>query len=220
MIWNALKLSLLVVSVSTLLIAIAGTAFGFLLARRRFPGKELLDAVLTLPMVLPPTVVGYYLIVVLRRKGLLGGPVYDLTGWSLTFTWIAAVVASVVVAIPLMVKSARAAIESVNPDYENVSRIIGKGEWETFFRITLPLAGRGILAGVILSFARAFGEFGATMMLAGNIMGKTQTMPLAIYEAMAAGEDDTAAMLAVILTGISLVVVYLTNRLSRPAERN
>jgi len=220
MIWNALKLSLLVVSVSTLIIAAAGTAFGFLLARRRFPGRELIDAVLTLPMVLPPTVVGYYLIILLGRKGLLGAPLYKLTGWSVTFTWIGAVVASVVVAIPLMVKSARAAIESVNPDYENVSRIMGKGEWETFFRVTLPLAGRGILSGIILSFARAFGEFGATMMLAGNISGKTQTMPLAIYEAMAAGEDSTAAWLAAILTGISISVVYLTNRLSRPAERN
>ena len=215
MIWNALKLSLLVVSVSTIVIAVAGTVFGFLLARRRFPGKELLDAVLTLPMVLPPTVTGYYLIILLGRRGLIGAPLYDLTGWTVTFTWIAAVIASTVVAIPLMIKSARAAIESVNPDYENVSRIMGKGELETFFRVTLPLAGRGILAGVILSFARAFGEFGATMMLAGNISGKTQTMPLAIYEAMAAGENGTAAWLAVILTGISLMVVYLTNRLSR-----
>ena len=220
MIWNALKLSLLVVSCSTIIIAAAGTAFGFLLARRRFPGKELLDAALTLPMVLPPTVTGYYLILLLGRRGFLGAPLYNLTGWSVTFTWVAAVIASTVVAIPLMVKSARAAIESVNPDYENVSRIMGKGEWETFFRVTLPLAGRGIIAGVILSFARAFGEFGATMMLAGNISGKTQTMPLAIYEAMAAGEDGTAAWLAVILTVISITVVYLTNRLSRPAERS
>jgi len=220
MIWSSLKLSLLVVSVTTLIIAVAGTAFGFLLARRRFPGKELLDAMLTLPMVLPPTVTGYYLILLLGRRGLLGGPLYNLTGFSVTFTWIAAVIASTVVAIPLMIKSARAAIESVNPDYENVSRIMGKGEWETFFRVTLPLAVKGILAGVILSFARAFGEFGATMMLAGNISGKTQTMPLAIYEAMAAGENDTAAWLAVILTGISVTVIYLTNRLSRPPERN
>jgi len=220
MIFSALKLSILVVSISTLIIAVVGTAFGFLLARRRFYGKELLDAVLTLPMVLPPTVTGYYLILLLGRRGLLGAPLYDLTGWSVTFTWVAAVVASTVVAVPLMVKSARAAIESVNHDYENVSRIMGKGEWETFFRVTLPLAKKGILAGVILSFARAFGEFGATMMLAGNISGKTQTMPLAIYEAMAAGEDAVAAWLAVILTGISLMVVYLTNRLSRPAERN
>jgi len=219
-IWNALKLSLLVVSSSTIIIAIAGTAFGFLLARRRFPGKELLDAALTLPMVLPPTVTGYYLILLLGRRGFLGAPLYNLTGWTVTFTWVAAVIASTVVAIPLMIKSARAAIESVNPDYENVSRVMGKGEWETFFRVTLPLAGKGILAGVILSFARAFGEFGATMMLAGNISGKTQTMPLAIYEAMASGDDTTAAWLAVILTGISITVVYITNRLSRSAERN
>ena len=219
MIWSSLKLSLLVVSVSTIIIAIAGTAFGFLLARRRFPGKELLDAALTLPMVLPPTVTGYYLILILGRRGFLGSPLYDLTGWTVTFTWIAAVIASTVVAVPLMIKSARAAIESVNPDFENVSRIMGKGEWETFFRVTLPLAGRGILAGVILSFARAFGEFGATMMLAGNISGKTQTMPLAIYEAMSAGEDGAAVWLAVILTGISITVIYITNRLSRPEER-
>jgi molybdate transport system permease protein len=219
MIWNALKISLLVVSVTTLIIAAAGTAFAFLLARRRFPGKELLDAALTMPMVLPPTVTGYYLILLLGRRGLLGGPLYNLTGWTMTFTWVGAVAAATVVATPLMIKSARAAIESVNPDYENVSRIMGKGEWETFFRVTLPLAGRGILAGIILSFARAFGEFGATMMLAGNISGKTQTMPLAIYEAMAAGEDGTAAWLAVILTGISLTVVYLTNQLSSPVER-
>ncbi|MDR1727641.1 MAG: molybdate ABC transporter permease subunit [Acidobacteriota bacterium] len=216
MIQDALKLSLLVVSVATVIIALAGTALGFLLARGRFWGKELLDATLTLPMVLPPTVTGYYLILLLGRRGWLGAPLYALTGWSVTFTWIAAVVASTVVAIPLMIKSARAALESVNPDYETASRVMGKGEWETFFRVTLPLAGKGILAGVILSFARAFGEFGATMMLAGNIRGKTQTMPLAIYEAMAAGEDAQATWLALVLTGISITVVYITNRLARP----
>jgi molybdate transport system permease protein len=220
MIWNALKLSLLAVSASTLIIAVIGTVLGFLLARRRFPGKELIDAALTLPMVLPPTVTVYYLILLLGRRGLLGAPLYRLTGWSVTFSLTAVVIASTVVAIPLMIKSARAAIESVNPDYENVSRIMGKGEWETFFRVTLPLSIKGILAGVILSFARAFGEFGATMMLAGNISGKTQTMPLAIYEAMASGDDVTAAWLAVILTGISVTVVYITNILSRPAARN
>jgi molybdate transport system permease protein len=220
MIWSALKLSLLVVRISTLVISVAGPSLGFLLSRRRFPGKELLDAVLTLPLVLPPTVTGYYLILLLGRRGLIGAPLYNLTGWSVTFTWVAAVIASTVVAMPLMIKSARAAIESVNPDYENVSRVMGKGEWETFFRVTLPLAGKGILAGVILSFARAFGEFGATMMLAGNISGRTQTMPLAIYEAMASGDDGAAAWLAVILTGISITVVYITNRLSRPAERH
>ncbi|HSW40208.1 MAG TPA: molybdate ABC transporter permease subunit [Acidobacteriota bacterium] len=219
MIVESLKLSLLIVSIATIVIAVVGTAFAFLLARYRFKGKDLLDAVLTLPMVLPPTVTGYYLIVLLGRRGLLGDPLHSLTGWSVTFTWIAAVIAATVVAIPLMIKSARAALESVDPEYEIASRVMGKGELETFFRVTLPLAGRGIVAGIILSFARAFGEFGATMMLAGNIPGKTQTMPLAIYEAVASGEDEQAKWLALILTGISVTVVYLTNRLSRPAKR-
>jgi len=150
---------------------------------------------------------------------LLGKPLYLLTGWSVTFTWIAAVIATTVVALPLMIKSARAAIENVNPDYEVASCLMGKSELETFFRITLPLASRGILAGVVLSFARAFGEFGATLMLAGNIPGKTQTMPLAIYEAVVAGEDAQAKWLALILTGISISVVYITNSLSQPKGR-
>jgi molybdate transport system permease protein len=218
MIWPTLRLSLLVVSIATILISVVGTALGFLLAKRKFRGKDLLDAILTLPMVLPPTVTGYYLILLLGRRGLLGKPLYDLTGWTVTFTWIAAVIASTVIALPLMIKSARAAIESVNEDYEIASRIMGKSELETFFRITLPLAGRGILAGIVLSFARAFGEFGATLMLAGNIPGKTQTMPLAIYEAVVSGEDERAKWLALILTGISVTVVYLTNRLSRPKK--
>jgi len=216
MIWPSLKLSLLVVSLATLIISVVGTALGFLFAKRDFRGKDILDAVTTLPMVLPPTVTGYYLIVLLGRRGMLGSPLYSLTGWTVTFTWIAAVIASTVVALPLMIKSARAAIESVDADYEIASFTMGKSEFETFFRITLPLAGRGILAGIVLSFARAFGEFGATLMLAGNIPGRTQTMPLAIYEAVVSGEDAQAKWLALILTGISVTVVYLTNRLSRP----
>jgi molybdate transport system permease protein len=220
MIWHALKLSLIVVSLATIIISVVGTALGFLLAKRKFRGKDLLDAVLTLPMVLPPTVIGYYLILLLGRRGLLGSPLYNLTGWTVTFTWVAAVIASALIALPLMVKSARAAIESVDPEYEIASRILGKSELETFFRITLPLAGRGIVAGVVLSFARAFGEFGATLMLAGNIPGKTQTMPLAIYEAVISGEEEQAKWLALILTGISITVVYLTNRLSQPTKRD
>lgn len=218
MIWDTLRLSLIVVSIATVLIGLIGTAFGYLLARYRFRGKDLLDALLTLPMILPPTVTGYYLILILGRRGLLGKPLYDLTGWSVTFTWAAAVIAATVIALPLMVKSARAAIESVDTEYETVSRIMGHSEWKTFIRITLPLAARGLLAGIVLSFARAFGEFGATLMLAGNIPSRTQTMPLAIYEAVASGEDERAIWLAVVLTGISITVVYLTNRLSRPGK--
>lgn len=220
MIWQTLRLSLQVVSIATIVISVAGTLLGYLLAKRTFRGKDLLDAILTLPMVLPPTVTGYYLILLLGRRGFLGKPLYTLTGWTVTFTWIGAVIAATVIALPLMIKSARAAIESVNADYEIASYIMGKSELETFFRITLPLAGRGIVAGIVLSFARAFGEFGATLMLAGNIPGKTQTMPLAIYEAVVSGEDERAKWLALILTGISVTVVYLTNRLSRPKTRN
>jgi molybdate transport system permease protein len=216
MIWPSLKLSLLVVSIAILIISLVGTALGFILAKRHFRGKELLDSIVTLPMVLPPTVTGYYLIMLFGRRGLLGEPIYELTGWTVTFTWQAAVIAATVIALPLMVTSARAAIESVDPQYEIVSYTLGKSELETFFRVTLPLARRGILAGIVLSFARALGEFGATLMLAGNIPGKTQTMPLAIYEAVISGEDRRAQALVVILTAISVAVVYLTNKLSRP----
>ncbi len=215
MIWEAFKLSLLVVGVATIIVAALGLSAAFILAKRNFPGKELLDAALTLPLVLPPTVTGYYLIVLLGRRGLVGSYLYELTGWTLTFTWQGAAVAAIVLAFPLMVKASRAAIESVNPQYEIASYTLGKSELETFFRITLPLARRGILAGLILSFARALGEFGATLMLAGNIPGRTQTMPLAIYEAVTAGEERRAQALALLLTIVSIVAVYATNKLSR-----
>ena len=214
MIWSAFKLSLFVTLAATGVVVLVGTAFAFLLARRKFRGRELLDAVVTLPLVLPPTVTGYYLIVLLGRHGLIGAYLYELTGWSVTFNWAGAVIAAAVMALPLMVKSARAAIESVNPRYEIASYTLGKGELETFFRITLPLAGRGILAGIVLSFARALGEFGATLMLAGNIPGKTQTMPLAIYETVVAGEDRKAQLLALVLTAVSITAIYLTNKLT------
>jgi len=215
MIWPAFKLSLLVVSLATVLIAMVGTACGFLLAKRQFRTKELCDAVLTLPMVLPPTVTGYYLIVLLGKRGFLGRYLYGLTGWTPAFTWQGAVVAAGVMALPIMVKSARAALESVDARYEMVSFSLGKGEFETFFRVTLPLALRGLLAGIVLTFARALGEFGATLMLAGNIPGKTQTMPLAIFEAFIAGEDRQANVLALILTFTSIATIYLTNILTR-----
>jgi len=218
MIWPAFKLSLLVVTLATLLIAVVGTGFGFLLAKRQFRAKELCDAVLTLPMVLPPTVTGYYLILLLGKRGVLGRYLYELTGWTLAFTWQGAVVAAAVMALPIMVKSARAALESIDARYEVVSYSLGKGELETFFRVTLPLAFRGIMAGIVLSFARALGEFGATLMLAGNIPGKTQTMPLAIFEAFIAGEDRQARALALILTFTSIVTIYLTNVLTRPPK--
>jgi len=215
MIWDALKLSLLIVSLATVIICVVGLLFAYLLAKFDFRGKEFLDALLTMPLVLPPTVTGYYLIFLLGRRGLLGGFLFDLTGWSVVFTWQGAVIAAVVMALPLMIKASRASIESVNPDFEIASYTLGKSKLETFLRITLPLAKRGVLAGLILSFARALGEFGATLMIAGNIPGKTQTMPLAIYEAVASGDDRRAQILALVLTAVSLIAVYLTNRISR-----
>lgn len=214
MIWQSLQLSLLVVFVSTLVVAVAGLACAYFFAKTNFRGKELLDALLTVPLVLPPTVTGYYLIVLLGRRGILGSYLYDLTGWTISFTWQGAVVAAVVVSLPLMIKASRAAIESVDKRYEIASYSLGKGKLETFLRITLPLAKRGVLAGVILSFARALGEFGATLMIAGNIPGQTQTMPLAIYEAVASGEDTNAQILAILLTVVSVTAIYLTNRLT------
>jgi len=219
MIWEPFKLSLLVVTVATAIIATLGLALGLLLAKGRFYGQELLASCFTLPLVLPPTVSGYYLIVLLGRHGLIGEPVYRLTGWSVAFTWQAAVIAAIVLALPLMVLSARAAIEAVNPQFEIASYTLGKSWLETFFLITLPLARRGILAGIVLSFTRALGEFGATFMLAGNIPGKTQTMPLAIYEAVISGEDKRAQILAVILTGVSVAAVYLTSKLTKGTIR-
>jgi len=215
MIWDALKLSLLVVSVATAVVGVVGLFFSYLLAKTDFRGKELVDAILTLPLVLPPTVTGYYLIVLLGRRGLLGHYINELTGWSFAFTWQGAVVAAVVVSLPLMIKASRASIESVGPQYELASYTLGKGRFETFLRVTLPLARRGIYAGLVLAFARALGEFGATLMIAGNIPGKTQTMPLAIYEAVASGNEAQAQMLALVLTAVSIAAVYLTNRISR-----
>jgi molybdate transport system permease protein len=218
MIWPAFKLSFIVVTLATLLVGVSGIGLGFVLAKRQFPGKEFCDAVVTLPMVLPPTVTGYYLILLLGRNGLVGQYIYRVTGWSLAFTWEGAVVAASVMSLPIMAKSARAALESVDARFEMVSYSLGKGELETFFRVTLPLAFRGIMAGVVLSFARALGEFGATLMLAGNIPGKTQTMPLAIFEAFIAGEDREARALAFILTFTSIFTVYITNILTRPEK--
>ncbi|MEZ5421888.1 MAG: molybdate ABC transporter permease subunit [Pyrinomonadaceae bacterium] len=215
MIWDALKLSLLVVSVATAIVGAVGLLFSYLLAKTEFRGKELLDAALTLPLVLPPTVTGYYLIVLLGRRGLIGRYIYEVTGWSFAFTWQGAVVAAVVVSLPLMIKAARASIESVGPQYELASYTLGKGRFETFLRVTLPLARRGIYAGLVLAFARALGEFGATLMIAGNIPGRTQTMPLAIYEAVASGNEAQAQVLALVLTALSIAAVYLTNRMSR-----
>ena len=157
---------------ATLFVVIAGIGIAYLLAMKKFPGKDLLDTLFTLPLVLPPTVIGYYLIVLFGRNGLLGRSLYAATGFSIMFTWYAAVLASFVVALPLMIKTSRAAMESIDRNLVSASYTLGHSEFETFLKIILPLSKKGILAGTVLSFARAMGEFGATLMIAGNIPGK------------------------------------------------
>jgi len=212
---HPLLLSLRVAGIATLIVVLAGTAAAWLLASRRFRGSELLDALLTLPLVLPPTVTGYYLVVLLGRNGVLGGPLQAWTGWSPMFTWQAAVAASAAVAFPLMVKTARAAIESVDRSLVEASLTLGHSAAWTALRVTLPLARRGLLAGAVLAFARAMGEFGATLMLAGNIPGRTDTMPLAIYSAVAGGEWSRAHVMVLVFTLISGAALWGANRLGR-----
>jgi molybdate transport system permease protein len=205
---DALGLSVQVALLATLVNALLGIPLAYLLARRVFFGKTLVDLLVTLPLVLPPTVTGYYLIVVLGRRGWLGAPLYELTGWTVAFTWYAAVIAATVMALPLLVRTARAAIESVDRDLEKAAYTLGRPEWRTALEVTLPLAGRGILAGLVLAFARALGEFGATLMLAGNIPGRTQTVPLAIYTAVQTGEAADALFLVAALTALSCAVLF------------
>ncbi|HXU90985.1 MAG TPA: molybdate ABC transporter permease subunit [Methylomirabilota bacterium] len=214
---SALSLSLRVAVLATVLNALVGIPLAYALARRRFRGKALLDLLVTLPLVLPPTVTGYYLIVLLGRRGWLGAPLYQATGWSVAFTWYAAVIAATVMALPLLVRTARAAIESVDRDLEKAAYTLGRSEWRTALEVTLPLARNGILAGLVLAFARALGEFGATLMLAGNIPGRTTTVPLAIYTAVQTGDSGAALVLVGILTALSCIVLIAAGRLGARA---
>jgi molybdate transport system permease protein len=217
--WFPLWLSLRVALIATLFVVLFGVALGWVLARRRFYGREALDAVLTLPLVLPPTVLGYYLLVLLGRNGPFGRIFETLAGQQLVFTWKAAVVAASIGALPLMLKTARAAIASVDTDFEDAARVMGKSEWQVFRLVTLPLASRGILAGAMLAFARSLGDFGATLMVAGNIPGRTQTAAIAIYDATASGRDADALTLVLILSVSAFALLYATNRLTAAGPR-
>jgi len=213
-----LLLTLKVALLATLFSFLAGVFFSRFLSRFSFPGKEWLDAVLTLPLVLPPTVLGYYLIVLLGRKGWLGQFLWENFGISLMFTWQGAVVASAVVSFPLVFKSARASFESVDQNLENAARTLGSSEIAVFLRVSLPLAWRGILAGAMLAFARAMGEFGATLMIAGNLPGKTQTLSLAVYAAVQAGNDNLATSLVLITSIVCVLVLVSSGKLLKSSH--
>ena len=212
--WTALALSLKVAGWATALNLVLGVAVGLLLARGRFPGRDLLDTMLTLPMVMPPTVLGYYLLVLIGRNGPLGAWLRETFGINLIFTWQGAVIAATIVSFPLVFKPARAAFEAVDGQLEQAARVLGIPEAAVFFRVTLPLAWRGILAGVLLAFARALGEFGATLMVAGSIPGKTQTLSVAVYEAVQTGQDDTANLLVLITSVVCIAVLLGAGRLA------
>jgi molybdate transport system permease protein len=211
--WFPLWLSLRVAGLATLISLGLGIWLAYLLANREFRGKELLDAAVTLPLVLPPTVLGYYLLVVLGRESGLGRFYEWLFGQPLVFTWQAAVVAAMLHAIPLLVKSARAALESLDRSYERAARNLGASELRVFWRVSLPLARRSIFAAAVLAFARSLGDFGATLMIAGNIPGKTQTAAIAIYDAVEAGNTMLARTLVLIISAVAIAIVYLANRL-------
>ncbi len=211
--WIALTLTLKVAGWATALNLVLGVGVGYLLARKRFWGRDLLDAAFTLPMVMPPTVLGYYLLVLIGSQGPLGSWLKQQFGINLIFTWQGAVIAATIVAFPLVFKSARAAFESVDPQLEQAARVLGVREWGVFFRVSLPLAWRSILAGLLLAFARATGEFGATLMVAGSIPGKTQTLSIAVYEAVQAGQDDVAAALVLVTSVTCMAVLLAAGRL-------
>ena len=216
--WITLALTLKVAGWATAINLVLGVTVGWLLARKRFVGRELVDALLTLPLVLPPTVLGYYLLVVIGKRGWLGHWLQETFGINLIFTWQGAVIAATLVAFPLILKSARTAFESVDPQLEKAARVLGLNEWAVFFRVTMPMAWPGVLAGVLLVFARSLGEFGATLMVAGSIPGRTQTLSIAVYEAVQAGQDDHANVL-VAITSITCIVVLLAAGRLAPSGR-
>lgn len=208
-----LWISLRVASSATVLAGLVGVAVAYLLATVRFPGRGLVEALTSLPITLPPTVLGYYLLVVLSRNRPLGMWVEATFGTPLVFTWQGAVVAAALPSLPLVVRTARAAFEDVDPQVLEAARLDGAGGLQQFLRILLPLGRRGVLAGVALAFARALGDFGTTLMVAGNIPGRTQTLPIALYDAVQAGRWDAATGLALLLSAVAVVVLAAVGRL-------
>ena len=217
--WQAVFLSLKVSSVAVVCSLPFGIMMAWILARCRFPGKTLLDSVIHLPLVLPPVVVGYLLLIALGRRGFIGSWLYDWFGFTFAFSWRGAVLASAVMAFPLMVRAIRLALEAVDTKLEQAARTLGAGRWRVFFTITLPLTLPGIIVGTVLAFARSLGEFGATITFVSNIPGETRTIPSAMYTLIETpGAEGTAARLcavAIVLALLSLVASEMLTRWGR-----
>jgi molybdate transport system permease protein len=217
--WFPLWLSLRVASLATLFVLTFGTIAAYLLSHKNFRGKEALDSLITLPLVLPPTVLGYYLLVLLGRSSGFGHLYEAVFGQPLVFTWQAAVIAAVLHSAPIYIKGARTVLESVDYRYEWVANSLGASEWRTFWRITLPLAWRGLSSLTSLCFARSLGDFGVTMMVAGNIPGQTQTLSVAIFDAVESGNGKMARMLVLVMSATALLLLWAAARLSRQTAR-
>jgi molybdate transport system permease protein len=214
--WQFVGFSARMAVVSTLLMAPFGLALAWLLARPRWRAKALVETLVTLPLVLPPVATGLVLLRLFGRRGLAGRWLHDWFGLDIVFTWRAVVIALGVMSLPLFVRAARTAIEEVNPAFEQIARTLGAGEWRVFFTITLPLARRGVLSGALLAFARALGEFGATIMVAGNIPGETTTLSIAIYHYVQLGQDPEAWALAAVSATLAFIAVLGSEYLSGP----
>ena len=210
--WFPFFLSLKVSAVATLLALLAGVALAWVFERRPFPGSSIVEAVCMLPLVLPPTVLGYGILVAAGRRSPLGAWLREHLDYTIIFSWHGAVVASALVALPLVLKSAGAAFATVDRTLEAAASTLRQSPLSTFLRVTLPLAWPGILAGTLLAFARAMGEFGASLMVAGSIPHQTQTLSMAIYDAVQAGNDDTALVLVTATSLLSIAVLVLSNR--------
>lgn len=202
--WQIVGFTAWVSALSTVAIVPFGLGVAWLLARREWPGKSIVETVISLPLVLPPVATGLILLRLLGRRGLIGGFLHDTLGFDVVFTWRAVLVSLAVMSFPLLVLSARVAFEGVNPRLEQIASTLGARPWRVFYSVTLPLASRGVIAGILLAFARALGEFGATIMVAGNIPGQTTTLSLAIFQSVQLGRDEHAF----ILLGISTVLAF------------
>ncbi len=214
MIWQPLLLSLQVTIAASIAVLIIGLSLGIWLAKTKFSGQMLVSTLLNLPLVLPPSVVGYFLLIMLGR----GSPIKEWLGIDLLFTWQAGAIASAVVAMPIMVESTRAAIANVDHELEDAARVCGCSDLELLWYITLPMAYRGILAGFGLSVARGLGEFGATLMVCGSIPERTQTLPLAIYDAVQSQEYGLANVMVLLMTAIAFVLLFLVRMLERKSS--
>lgn len=212
------SLSLQVSLLAVLIAGPAGLGLAWLQQRTRYPGQAWVDALIMLPLVLPPSVVGYVLVLTFGRSGALGQALEAVLGGPLIFSSSAAVIAAAIVALPLMVKATEPALAAVPRDHEEVAMTLGLSPWQVFWRVTLPHARRGVAAGLVLAFARALGEFGATLMFAGNIPGRTNTMPLELYAAYQSGSDEQALFYVVVMVALSVAVVYASGRLANREE--